>query len=419
MYIRNIQTLVEIVFISSFIVLIGLLGFTIQTASAQTVTATLERQLGDGPWNTENALINYGDQVKLRWSSTGADSCEATGSGFSTGSGNPTSGTDSSINEPSSGNSITYTVSCTGAGGVDSDSITVNVTEKGGEIAPTVTLKRKYKGEWNSDDVVGDMGGGVAFRWESTYAQYCNATGFSFNTNQKTHGTDWFITEPTIGNSETYTVTCTGAGGVVSDSITVTNQPTPTVTLEQKYKGVWSTEDVTILVGDRVDLKWNSTYVDSCSATSGSGFGTGDNTNGYDWFIDEPTEGNSETFTVTCTGPSGTVSDSITITAVGLPTVTLESRINREVGNMLWEEGTWSDSSTVDMRDGDDIDLRWNSTNTNICQATSGNGFSTGGETSGHDYTIDNPNTKYNTYTVTCTGWGGSTASDSVLIVVK
>ena len=395
-------------------------------------TLTLEQQFQhqDSSWSDyspDNVIVAPGTPVRLRWQGTNVSSC----SGHDTDdSGFQISGTSGTryfvIFEPDYQN--TYTVTCTGQYGTVADSISLVTTD---HSVPYVTLEQKTHNEgddaWSTDHTIIEPDDHIHFRWSSADTDSCHGSGFY--TDGDTEGVNYSNMEPSIGNEKTYTINCTGPNDIASDSITVTKSagsippfppsPTPpTVTLEQKYKGVWSTEDVTIVAGDRVDLKWNSAHTDSCSATSGRGFSTGGNTSGYDWFIDEPTEGNSETFTVTCTGPGGTVSDSVIITAVGLPTVTLESRINREVGDMLWEEGIWSDSSKVGMIDGDDIDLRWSSTNTDSCQATSGSGFHTGGDSSGVDLTIDMPNTNLNTYTITCTGPGG-TVSDSVLIVVK
>ena len=62
------------------------------------------------------------DQVKLRWSSTQADSCNTS---FSFGPV-ATSSPGVEIKEPENGNEITYTITCIGQGDTASDSLTVN-----------------------------------------------------------------------------------------------------------------------------------------------------------------------------------------------------------------------------------------------------------------------------------------------------
>ncbi|NCN52748.1 hypothetical protein GW943_02990 [Candidatus Parcubacteria bacterium] len=86
-------------------------------------TATLEVQntTTGGAYTTNDISISNDDQIALRWSSTNATSCS--GSNFS--AGGTTSGTQSSITEPSPGSSTTYTLVCTGAGGTGSDPLTV------------------------------------------------------------------------------------------------------------------------------------------------------------------------------------------------------------------------------------------------------------------------------------------------------
>ena len=87
-------------------------------------TATLEQRVGtSSAWSAADVTIDTGDKVELRWSSTNINpyesfpddyGCVATaGTGFSTGTDNPATGTDTTITEPSSGNSETYAVTCT------------------------------------------------------------------------------------------------------------------------------------------------------------------------------------------------------------------------------------------------------------------------------------------------------------------
>lgn len=108
------------------------------TVTDPTPTATLQVSTPDtsptgGPIN-----ISDGEQITLSWSSTNATSCS--GSNFATG--DATSGTQASVTEPTAGNSTTYTLACTGTGGVGSYSLTVT-----GEMPNPPILSSTDEGE--------------------------------------------------------------------------------------------------------------------------------------------------------------------------------------------------------------------------------------------------------------------------------
>jgi hypothetical protein len=79
-------------------------------------TASLEVSINGGPFAPGNPqAIRDTDTIDLQWSSTDSFSCVAIdGPGFSTGSGNPTSGIDS-VDRPARGATETYEVDCDGA----------------------------------------------------------------------------------------------------------------------------------------------------------------------------------------------------------------------------------------------------------------------------------------------------------------
>ena len=253
--------------------------------------------------------------------STGADKCSArTGGGHGSfgSNGGKTSGTDWDVVEPDVGKTLTYTITCTGDGGTAADSI--SVTNQPDPV--TVNLTVKYKGVWGSDDIVGDTRDGINLRWTSTGAERCSAGtqgghGCFGSNGGRTSGTDWDVDEPKVGKTLTYIITCQGGNDrdpIASDSITVTNQPDSlTADLTVKYKGVWGGAGI---VGDMrggIALKWTSTGADEC-VSEGDGFSTnGKKTSGTDWNIDEPDVGETETYSVICTGPGGTVGDSIRV----------------------------------------------------------------------------------------------------------
>ena len=160
-------------------------------------TATISSSTGSVEVNTD---------FTLSWSSTNATSCTASGA-WSDSIG--TSGTKT-FSESTAG-SKTYTITCTGAGGSDSDSTTVVVTDP---AAPTATITA------NVSSVL--VNNSFTLTWSSTYATSCTASG-DWSDSIATSGTQ-SVTETETG-VKTYTITCTGAGGSASDSAIVTINP--------------------------------------------------------------------------------------------------------------------------------------------------------------------------------------------------
>ena len=197
--------------------------------------AWLERSVNGGSWSSSNAGLHPGQQVRLRWGSSRAESCEGSGPGFSTGSGDPTSGTDWYITEPNIGEEQTYTVTCDdGRGRTDSDSITLT-------RPMIVTLQRSIdNGSWSGSNATISAGQQVRLKWSSVNAAACTGSGAGFSTGSgdPTSGTDSTITEPSIGNSTTYRVTCTAGSDTRYDSLTINHPtPAPTATLERNIDG--------------------------------------------------------------------------------------------------------------------------------------------------------------------------------------
>ncbi len=125
--------------------------------------------------------------------------------------------------------------------------------------------------------------------WSSTNATSCVAPDSSALSGN-------VIAVPSQTN--TYNVTCTGPGGSVTKSVTinVTTTPAPTLTLTANPTSVYS--------GQSTTLTWSSTNATSCvapdsSALSGNVTAAPSQTNTYD---------------VTCTGPGGSVTQSVTVT---------------------------------------------------------------------------------------------------------
>jgi len=231
-------------------------------------------------------------------------------------------------------------------------------------------------------------------RWSSTNAVSC--TGWSFGTGGNTSGTRYV----TVSTGKTYGVTCRNSDGVevsASQYVGVTD-PGPTVTL--------SADDTSITEGESTTLRWSSTNADTCEG-SGSGFNTRNRSSGSDSV--SPSE--TTTYSVTCTGDGGDDSDSVTVSVSSPPPPPPSPSASLEVRNTT-QGGSWT-GSNITITAGDQISLRWSSSNASSC---SGNNFSTGGSTSGTQSSVSEPSAGNQTiYTVSCSGSGGSD-SDSLRV---
>jgi hypothetical protein len=111
-----------------------------------------------------------------------------------------------------------------------------------------------------------------------------------------------------------------GASTWVPHTITISNPPPATASLQVRVNGGgWSSSDQTVDPTDTVELQWNSTNASSCSG-SGSGF-VAAATSGTDG-VNTPAANSSANFQVTCSGPGGNGSDSLTVTTRQLPNFT-------------------------------------------------------------------------------------------------
>ena len=416
------------------------------TDSAPTPTATLERK-HKGVWGTGDLTISGTERVDLRWKSTDTIRCSGSGPGFSTG--DKTSGNDWFIDEPTVGNSSTYGVVCLGSDGTsaeDSITITNQPTAPGAlEIpVPTATLEVKQGEFLYSGNLTIESDEQVELVWSSTNADSCFGSGPGFSASDPS-GTDNDITEPTPGNSSTYTITCAGPGGIAMAALTITigeavSIPTlekspPTVSMMvavyvgSNYLQDWGTEDISILPGEQVALLWQSTDATNCSTSNGFTIPADEVTYGIDWYVTEPATGNSTTYTATCTGPGGTTTDSITVTATAIPnffgidTNSIESsapppRVLMKVAtyqgaNYLQYWGT----EDITIMPGNQVALSWQSADATNCSAGD-NSFTVPPDkiTFGYDWYVIEPRPgSSRTYTIICTGSGG-TAMDSITV---
>jgi PKD repeat protein len=200
---------------------------------------------------------------------------------------------------------------------------------------------------------------------------------------------DWET--PSLPGGEYVLVAAARGGGLEARStgITVTVQnttPAPTVTL--------TADPTTVISGGSSTLTWTTTNATACTATGGGGT----------WYNGSLPGGSASTgaltatttYSLTCTGPGGTSEPaSTTVTVPAPPTLTFSAA-----------------SSTVEYNQG--TTLTWSATNATSCTASGdwgGSKSTTGSESTG-------PLTAAKTYTLACTGDGGS-VSKTVQVMVE
>jgi len=147
--------------------------------------------------------INSGETAGLSWSSTNATSCTASG-GWS--GSQPTSG---SLQTAALASDTTFTLSCTGDGGTAEDSVTVSVTPLQ-TPAPVVTLTATPSSV--------QLNGSAVLSWSSTDATACNASG-GWSGSKATTGSQ---TVGPLTATTSYSIECSGDGGMDGDTVTVT-----------------------------------------------------------------------------------------------------------------------------------------------------------------------------------------------------
>ena len=224
------------------------------------------------------------------------------------------------------------------------------------------------------------MGTSTTLQWSAKDAQSCTASG-GWSGSQPTSGT--VTTDPLMANT-TYVLTCTGPGGQASQSAeVVVVSPAPTVTL--------AASPTTVASGGVSTLTWTSANATACTASGG-------------WSGTVATSGTWSTgalastseFELTCTGEGGSATQSATVTVSALPPLITFGAAPSSVNSGAAATLTWStQNATACSASGD-----WSGT-----KALNGS-QSTGALTANA------------TYSLTCTGSGGS-ATQSATVSVK
>ena len=126
-----------------------------------------------------------------------------------------------------------YTLTCNGAGGSASDSVSVTVNEPPAPV-PVVNLSV------SATNI--DQGQSATLSWSSSNATGCTVSG-AWSGSRNTSGSE--AVSPAVTSS--YTITCNGAGGSASDSVSVTvnGPPAPVQDINLSWNAPVEREDGT------------------------------------------------------------------------------------------------------------------------------------------------------------------------------
>ncbi len=246
--------------------------------------------------------VPAGGASTLTWSSSNANACTASG-GWS---GNrPTSGTERRTIDVSS----TFTLTCSNTQG-QSASRSVTVTVAAVPPAPTLTFRA-----WPTRIGPGDN---TSLIWNSQNTTGCVASG-AWAGNKAPSGE---LVSALLHSSAGFNLDCTGPGGTISRSVSVTVDPTlpprPLVTMALNPWGVTLTPQYCAehgitpanCTGSTV-ISWSTTHATSCAASDG-------------WSGTKPLSGQvtlsgiaaTKIYRLSCTGPGGSRNATVKFTVI-------------------------------------------------------------------------------------------------------
>jgi len=358
------------------------------------------------------ATVLTGESGSLSWSTTDATACTAAGGAGSDGWGGsvPTSSAGSPIGPLNVAGTYTYALTCTGPGGTSAPSqVTVTVTAGGTPPSAAITA-------FAATPSAIQAGQALNLAWTTTNAASCTATGGTgsdgWNGTRSTASLGTLIGPINVVGSFTYTLTCVGPGGASSPSSVnvIVSATTPVASITS-----FTASPTALQTGQATTLTWNSANATSCTASGGSGSdgwaGTLPNSSGG-LTIGPISAVGAFTYTLTCTGPGGTSAPaSVVVTSTApppsQPTVALSA----------------NGSTSAQIQPGQSVTLKWSTTNATSCTATGGtssDGWS-GSEPTSNSGAATGPLSTPGiyTYTLSCSGPGGTNSSSVVVTVIS
>jgi PKD repeat protein len=346
-------------------------------------------------------FIPPGQSTVLSWSTTNATACSASGGSGSDGwSGTQAlSSGGTTVGPIKTAGSYTFTLTCTGSGGSVSQS--VGVVASTNSQPPPVTVNISIAPQTIT------AGSSAALTWSSSNADSCIASG-SWSGPQALLGSAVSTGTLTTPGIYSYTLNCTGSGGsaagTATASLTVNPAPATITTL--------TAAPASVPAGQYVVLAWNSTGATSCTASGGTGsdgWGGTVATSSVGTNIGPLNAVGQFTYSLICAGPGGaSAPSSANVTVTG----------SSSAATVLTFRATPSTLQT-----GQSTTLTWSTSGATSCTASGGTG-SDGWHGTQAIVSTGTPIGPLNaagtfTYTLACTGPGGTGAPVSVTVDVN
>ena len=250
-----------------------------------------------------------------------------------------------------------------------------------------------------ADDAAVLSGNSTRLSWASSDADVCLATG-AWNGERPLSGS---IQSPAVTAPSEFVLTCAGRGGVDTERAFVDllppadpdpdPDPDPPPPIPDPVPVVSISADRTSVInGGTAQLTWSAADATACTASGG-------------WSGSRPLSGSlvvgpltaNSTYTLTCTGPGGSASNSVTVQVTAPPAqppvVTLSL-------------------ASASIEAGASTTLSWSAANATACTAS---GAWSGNRATSGNLSVSPATTS--TYSLTCTGEGGSDSAAATLTV--
>ena len=332
--------------------------------------------------------VDPGASATLAWSATHAVSCREETSLLD--GPLPTQG---EAETPPLAETRSVSVACIGFGGTVRSSETIDVRTASATPEPA-PMEAPTIASFSAIPSSVPFGGSATLAWSTSGAARCSASGgvAGWSGTVDTSG------ERTFGPLQataTYTLRCENAGGTIARSVTIdvgAAPPAPVVDLSSTVSRAGA--------GAPVGLSWTASNADFCTAGAQPAVAGWSGTVGASGSVEIASLSTSTTFSIACTGVSGTAQDAVTVAFV--PEPSLSFSVN---------------PTQVDV--GSTVTVNWSSANAEVCEAAASPplaGWSGSVGTSGSRSV--GPVEEETTLALTCTGEGGI-VNDAVTVSVN
>jgi hypothetical protein len=346
-----------------------------------------------------------GGYATFTWASSSATSCAGTGGTGSDGwtSISSASSTGTSIGPINQTGAVNYTLTCTGPGGTGTPStVAINVTP----TAPAASVSN-----FSATPSTVQNGQSVSLAWTSSNATSCIGSGgtASWAVAQSLQSTGTSSGAISAVGTYVFTLICTGPGGASAPATATVSAiaAPPAASI-----GAFPATPNSIQAGQSTSLAWTSANATSCAASGG------DNADGWNGST-EPVVSTGTTI-----GPINTAGTYVyTLTCSGVGGTSPPSSINVTVNSLPPTPSIASFTATPStVTAGGSTSLAWSSNNASTCTPGGGTGSDgwTGAQApSSTGVTVGPLSSGPVTYTLTCTGSGGTSPASSATVTVN